>query len=99
MKAQKFKSAETKRAHEENVRSWEELEKRCEPKTIDRESRGFTHRLENPPSRERLDVPSRSTPGGTANFNGSLRYTRNQMVGITIVHKSCLQPVFQSGRG
>lgn len=38
-------------------------------------------------------IPSRVTPGGsTAPVHRE--YTGNQVLGVTIIHKSCLQPVF-----
>lgn len=38
--------------------------------------------------------PSLVTPGGDTNAKEVPVYTGTQMVGISIIHKSCLQPVF-----
>ena len=38
--------------------------------------------------------PSLVTPGGSAPLKPIPQYTGDQMIGISIIHKSCLQPVF-----
>lgn len=38
--------------------------------------------------------PSRVTPGGSCALKEVPVYTGTEMVGISIIHKSCLQPVF-----
>ena len=38
--------------------------------------------------------PSRVTPGGDCNLKEIPEYTGDQMIGISIIHKSCLQPIF-----
>lgn len=38
--------------------------------------------------------PSRVTPGGTTSLKEAPVYTGDQLVGISIIHKSCLQPIF-----
>jgi hypothetical protein len=38
--------------------------------------------------------PSLVTPGGSTALKPVPQYTGTEMLGITIVHKSCLQPVF-----
>ena len=39
-------------------------------------------------------LPSRVTPGGTTAPRPTRVYTGDRMLGITVIHKSCLQPVF-----
>ena len=39
-------------------------------------------------------IPSRVTPGGSTALKEIPRYTGGEMIGISIIHKSCLQPVF-----
>lgn len=34
------------------------------------------------------------TPGGNTNLKEVPKYTGTEMIGIAIIHKSCLQPVF-----
>ena len=38
--------------------------------------------------------PSLVTPGGSTSLKETPVYTGTEMVGIAIIHKSCLQPVF-----
>jgi hypothetical protein len=94
----KFKSAAEKRAYEENQRSWEQLKAKYEkskPKTTARKTDAvLDYSLSNPPGRERVDVPSRSTAGGNTSARPAMMYSGDAMVGISIIHKSCLQPIF-----
>jgi hypothetical protein len=39
-------------------------------------------------------IPSRVTPGGSTALKPVPTYTGSEMIGISIIHKSCLQPVF-----
>ena len=39
-------------------------------------------------------IPSRVTSGGSTAAKPVMTYTGDKMVGIAIIHKSCLQPVF-----
>lgn len=45
-------------------------------------------------SRTTTRPPSLVTPGGSTAAKEIPVYTGTQMVGISIIHKSCLQPVF-----
>ena len=38
--------------------------------------------------------PSLVTPGGDTNAKEVPEYTGTNMIGISIIHKSCLQPIF-----
>lgn len=40
------------------------------------------------------NIPSLVTPGGSTAPKPVQEYTGDKMVGISIIHKSCLQPVF-----
>ena len=44
--------------------------------------------------RETQHIPSLVTPGGTCAAKEIPVYTGDKMIGISIIHKSCLQPVF-----
>lgn len=44
--------------------------------------------------RETKKYPSLVTPGGETNLKHVNHYTGDKMLGVTILHKSCLQPVF-----
>ena len=45
-------------------------------------------------SRATTRPPSRVTPGGSTAMKEIPKYTGTEMIGISIIHKSCLQPVF-----
>lgn len=95
MKKIKFKSAEQKRQFEDNQKSWEKLKAKYETKRVlPKSSTVLCYSLQNPPGRERLDLPSRSTTGGSTAARQPVKYTGDSVKGISIVHKSCLQPVF-----
>lgn len=44
--------------------------------------------------RETKKYPSLVTPGGSTAPRNTVQYTGDKMLGVTILHKSCLQPVF-----
>ena len=46
--------------------------------------------------RQTVYIPSRVTPGGDTNLKEIPEYTGDQMLGISIIHKSCLQPIFNT---
>ena len=41
-------------------------------------------------------IPSLTTPGGSTALKEIPEYTGDQMIGISIIHKSCVQPIFSS---
>ena len=45
-------------------------------------------------SRATTSPPSLVTPGGSTSLKETPVYTGDQMIGISIIHKSCLQPIF-----
>jgi hypothetical protein len=96
MKKIKFRSAEEKRQYMENERSWKQIKAKYETnkRVVPSTDKILRYSLENPPGRDRLDIPSRSTSGGVASSRESMKYTGDMVKGISIVHKSCLQPVF-----
>ena len=44
--------------------------------------------------RHTMNPPSLVTPGGDCSLKEIPKYTGTEMLGISIIHKSCLQPVF-----
>lgn len=40
------------------------------------------------------NIPSRVTAGGSTALKPVMQYTGDKMIGISIIHKSCLQPIF-----
>lgn len=45
-------------------------------------------------SRETSRPPSRVTHGGDTSLKTANKYTGSEMIGVSIIHKSCLQPIF-----
>lgn len=46
--------------------------------------------------RQTVYIPSLVTPGGDTNLKETPEYTGDKMLGISIIHKSCLQPIFNT---
>ena len=95
----KFRNAEEARKARELDASWRELQKKwdvdAEEKRRKRALRAepLTYKLNTPAGRSTAHIPSLSTPGhSTATVHKV--YTGTKILGVTIVHKSCLQPVF-----
>jgi hypothetical protein len=95
----KFKSAEEKRRYEENERAWSEMCRKYSSMSRVKSPSGkadsvLSYSLKNPPGRERLELASRNTNGGSTAARESMTYTGTEMLGISLIHKSCLQPIF-----
>lgn len=93
----KFKSAAEKAAFEANQKSWEQLMAKYKPNTKVKSNEtdlASTYALSNPPGRERVHIPSHSTAGGSCAQPPSLTYTGDKIVGIGMMHKSNLVPIF-----
>lgn len=97
---QKWASAEQKRQHEQLEREWQELLKR---QGADLEAQKQKRALKakpyvgnvNPRIAELRKIASvDSGHTGAVNVKQTPQYTGDNLLGITIVHKSCLQPVF-----
>jgi hypothetical protein len=91
----KWTSAEQKREHEKLQAEWQSLKERTMTKTP--QSRPLTRavpKLGPPPGRETPYIPSRDSGVGNAAKKDVPVYTGTEMLGVTILHKSCLQPVF-----
>jgi len=52
--------------------------------------------LPNLSTRTPRTIPSLVTPGGDINLKETPEYTGDKMIGISIIHKSCLQPIFSN---
>lgn len=96
----KFRNAEEARKARELDASWRELQKKYE---LDAEAKKrqralaaqpLTYKLSTPAGRETARLPSRNTGDGIAASKPVPQYTGSEMIGVTILHKSCLQPVF-----
>ena len=96
MKKMKFKSAEHKRQHEQLQKEWEQLKQKYEPKKrLIKQSNDWSYSLTTPAGRTTSHhIPSRNDGGGSALLKQSQTYTGDKMIGVSIIHKSCLQPIF-----
>lgn len=50
--------------------------------------------LKKPVIRETANVPSLNSNKGSTSKVESTKYTGDKLIGIAVIHKSCLQPVF-----
>ena len=96
----KFRNAEEAKRARELDESWRELLKRqgveAEQKRQSRAMKApaLDYKLTTPVGRTNTHhIPSRDT-GGNATLAPAKVYTGSEMIGITVLHKSCLQPVF-----
>jgi hypothetical protein len=96
----KFKNAaEAKKARELDA-SWKELQKKWGVEQEEKKRKNalaaapLTYKLSAPVGRETTThIPSVVTEGGSTSAVHKV-YTGDKILGITIIHKSCLQPVF-----
>lgn len=54
----------------------------------------WTYKLQPPPGRESTRLPSLETPGGSTSPKETLQYTGDNVLGISLIHKSGFQPIF-----
>jgi hypothetical protein len=96
---QKFRNAQQAKQARELADSWTELQKKwgVDPNQKAKKSKStekLTYSLPTPVGRTNTHhIPSHSTKGGSTSTVHKV-YTGDQVLGVTIVHKSCLQPVF-----
>lgn len=96
----KFRNAEEAQRARELDASWKELLKR---QGIEQEEKRRTRAMKAEPLVYKLSapegrmtthhIPSVNT-GGNATLAPAKVYTGDQVLGVTVLHKSCLQPVF-----
>lgn len=93
---QKWASAEQKRRAEELDREWAGLQDKWASKSVKPALKPaskiptYTHRDSN---RKRIASVD-SNVQGAVTTSRTPTYTGDKMIGITVLHKSCLQPVF-----
>lgn len=101
----KWKSAEAKRQAQELEESWKQLKEKHEtplskkPPTLAQKrliDSGNSHLMSGfvPPRGPNRIIPSKDTAASVATKPEPKVYTGDKVIGISIVHKSCLQPVF-----
>lgn len=94
----KFSSAEAKRRSEELDASWNDLKSRWGETGSDKLNHRSSKKEYKPREfkyrgQELLELPSKKDSGVAAKPEQK-QYTGNAVVGIAVMHKSCLQPVF-----
>ena len=96
----KWASAEAKADYEQREREWKDLQKRW---GVEAEERKRNRALSSPAYQpaalsyrgsDQPHIPSLDSGIGNATKSETQMYTGTNVVGITILHKSCLQPVF-----
>lgn len=97
----KFRSAEAAQKSRELDAEWADLKRRW---AVEEESKRqaralkaepLTYSLSAPPGRETQKIASRDTGHiGPVRSKDIPQYTGDHVVGVTVLHKSCLQPVF-----
>lgn len=92
----KWASAEQKRQAELLDVEWQKLQAKYAPKTKLQAGR----KSYVPPSPMRRDAEQPRLPSldtghrGAVNIKQPMQYTGNELIGISVIHKSCLQPIF-----
>lgn len=92
----KYKSAEAKRQAEEQAREWENLKNKYKSTTT-KVSKPAVQTMRTDVVRRESDARPKSLNSwitGAVSSKPSQQYTGDMVKGITVVHKSCLQPVF-----
>lgn len=92
----KYKSAEAKRQAEEQAREWENLKNKYKSTTT-KVSKPAVQNMRTDVVRRESDARPKSLNSwitGAVSSKPSQQYTGDMVKGITVVHKSCLQPVF-----
>jgi hypothetical protein len=96
----KFRNAAEAQKARELDSSWKELLKRQGIEAEEKKRRRamaaepLVYRLETPVGRSNTHhIPSRVTAGHDTTPNVKV-YTGTEIIGVTVLHKSCLQPVF-----
>ncbi|WP_353482397.1 hypothetical protein [Haliscomenobacter sp.] len=98
----KFRNANEARKARELDASWKELQKKWE---VDAEDKRRKRAMKAEPLVYRLTsvtdragtahIPSRDTGhSGVVSSKANPQYTGTEIIGVTVLHKSCLQPVF-----
>ena len=94
---QKFRNAAAAKASREQKDSWQELQKKWKVEQDTRQTSRFTAWKPSAPVYRGSDQPKIASLPCTGEICARAPdkvYTGDKMLGITVLHKSCLQPVF-----
>lgn len=98
----KWKSSDAKKQAQELEESWNKLKEKHASNKLDlsqkrKQDKGCSHLITMvPPRGVSAKIPSKADTGGATPKPNQNVYTGDQVIGISIVHKSCLQPVFST---
>jgi hypothetical protein len=90
----KFASSEAKRNAEQLEQEWIDLNNKWKPTTVKKIFKEVQLSPKSVNDRVTQHIPSLVTPGGNCDLKDTPVYSGNKVIGIAILHKSCLQPVF-----
>lgn len=97
----KFRNASKAQETRELEKSWEDLLKRHGVKKENKKRSSTTteplsahYSLNIPKERSNSHIKSLGADNGVAPLKPSPTYTGHECIGVTVLHKSCLQPIF-----
>ena len=92
----KFKSAEAKRQAERLAREWEQVKNKHNQPLFERAAKPTKSTVSMPAIKAEVNKPKslNSWITGPVSSKPNQQYTGDQVKGIAVMHKSCLQPVF-----
>ena len=98
---QKFRNSEQAQRARALEQEWQELQKKWQVEADQRKERRamtastLSYSLKPPIGREGTQhIPSLVTDGGDTTLKTIPEYTGDKVLGVTVMHKSCLQPIF-----
>jgi hypothetical protein len=96
----KFRNADEAQKSRELDESWKALQKQWGVEIYDKKrkramaSEPLVYNLNSPADRSTAHIKSLGQDNGVAVLKPVQQYTGDKMIGIAVMHKSCLQPVF-----
>jgi hypothetical protein len=93
----KFRNADEARRARELEESWKELEKKwasTSKSETKKRSEKLEYSLSTPTDRSTKHIKSVGAGVGVATLAPAKVYSGDKVLGVTVIHKSCLQPVF-----
>lgn len=97
----KFRNAEEARKARELEESWAALQKKWDVKPAAKKSghtksagTAWSYSLSVPSERSTKHIPSLNSGAAVATLAETKQYTGDKVIGVAVLHKSCLQPVF-----
>ena len=92
----RFRNAEEKRKHEEAASKWGDILKKYAPRVKLEPKSKLSYTPKVPAGREKQDIPSVDTGTWSTAPIRERRYSGDAMIGIGMMHKSNLVPIFKA---